>query len=64
MTSEQDKTMEALQIAVQMEIDGKAFYLKASQESGNELGKQLLKKLAEEEKQKHMQKGWWKEDQG
>ena len=23
-----------------------------------------IKKLAEEEKQKHIQKGWWKEDQG
>ena len=23
-----------------------------------------IKKLAEEEKQKHIKKGWWKEDQG
>jgi len=32
-----------------MEIDGKQFYLKASQTSGNELGRKLLEKLAEEE---------------
>lgn len=49
MTSEQDKTLEGLKTAIQMEIDGKQFYLKASQESGNELGKKLLTKLAAEE---------------
>ena len=32
METEQDKTLEALQIAIQMEIDGKKYYLKASQE--------------------------------
>jgi rubrerythrin len=32
-----------------MEIDGKGFYLKASQSSQNKLGKQLLEKLAAEE---------------
>jgi rubrerythrin len=32
-----------------MEIEGKEFYLKASQSSGNKLGKQLLKQLAAEE---------------
>jgi rubrerythrin len=47
--SEQDKTLQALQTAIQMEIDGKAYYLKASQQSGNELGKKLLKTLAAEE---------------
>jgi len=47
--SEQDKTLKALQTAIQMEIDGKEYYLKASQQSGNELGKKLLKKLAAEE---------------
>jgi rubrerythrin len=47
--SEQDKTLKALQNAIQMEIDGKEYYLKASQQSGNELGKKLLKKLAAEE---------------
>ncbi len=49
MVTEQDKTLEALQIAIQMEIDGKEFYLKASQESSNELGKKLLESLAREE---------------
>ena len=49
MVTEQDKTLEALQIAIQMEIDGKEYYLKASQESSNELGKQLLQSLAAEE---------------
>jgi rubrerythrin len=49
MTNEQETTLEALQTALQMEIDGKAFYLKASESSQNDLGKQLLKKLAVEE---------------
>jgi len=49
METEQDKTLEALQIAIQMEIDGKKYYLKASQESSNELGKKLLQSLAAEE---------------
>jgi len=47
--SEQDKTLKALQTAIQMEIDGKEYYLKASRESGNELGKKLLSTLAAEE---------------
>jgi len=49
MVTEQDKTLEVLKIAIQMEIDGKAYYLKASQESSNELGKKLLQALAAEE---------------
>jgi len=49
MVTEHDKTLEALQIAIQMEIDGKEYYLKASQESGNELGKKLLQSLSNEE---------------
>ncbi len=49
MATEQKKTLEALQYAVQMEIDGKGFYLKASQRSGNELGRKLLEQLAAEE---------------
>jgi rubrerythrin len=49
MTTEQDKTIDALQTSIQMEIDGKEFYLKASQASRNELGKKLLKNLAAEE---------------
>jgi rubrerythrin len=49
MISEQDKTLKGLRIAIQMEIDGKEFYLKAGKESGNELGRKLLEKLASEE---------------
>ena len=49
MATEQEKTLQALQLAIKMEIDGKEFYLKASQESSNELGKKLLQSLAAEE---------------
>ena len=49
MTTGQEKTTQALQYAIQMEIDGKAFYLKASRESGNELGRKLLESLAAQE---------------
>ena len=49
MTTDQDKSTEALQKAIQMEIDGKEYYLKASQKTGNELGKKLLLALAAEE---------------
>ena len=49
MITEQDKTLKALQIAIQMEIDGKEYYLKASRESSNELGRKLLQTLAAEE---------------
>ena len=49
MAIEQDKTSAALQTAIQMEIDGKEYYLKLSRESNNELGKKLLQSLAAEE---------------
>jgi len=49
MTTEQRKTLETLKTAIQMEIDGKKFYLKSSRESGNELGRNLLTSLAAEE---------------
>jgi len=49
MATEQDKTAEALKIAIQMEIDGKEFYRKASQESRNDPGKKLMKSLSDEE---------------
>lgn len=49
MVQEQQQTLEALQKAIQMEIDGKEFYQKASQASTNKLGKELLKKLSAEE---------------
>jgi len=58
MTTEQDKTLKALQIAIQMEIDGKEYYLKASRESRSELGKKLLASLADEE-DTHRQKFEW-----
>ena len=49
MANEQNKTLEAIQTAIQMEIDGKEFYLKASLESSNGVGKKLLEQLAAEE---------------
>jgi rubrerythrin len=49
MTTEQNTIVKALQMAIQMEIDGKEYYLKASQKSRNELGKKLLQSLADEE---------------
>ena len=49
MKTERDKTLEALKIAIQMELDGKGYYLKASRASSNKLGKQLLQSLAGEE---------------
>ncbi len=49
MEQEQEKTLEGLRTAVQMETDGKAFYLKASQASGSEAGQKLLESLAAEE---------------
>lgn len=55
METEQDKTLKALKIAIQMEIDGKQYYLKTSRESGNELGRKLLRTLAAEE-DSHRQK--------
>jgi len=41
--------MQGLRTAIQMEIDGKEFYLKASKESKNKLGKKLLESLSREE---------------
>jgi rubrerythrin len=49
MVSESEKTLEGLRVAVQMEIDGKEFYLKASHESSNEMGRKLLESLSAEE---------------
>ena len=49
MADEHNRTLKALEAAIQMEIDGKEFYLKASKASNNELGKKLLAKLADEE---------------
>jgi rubrerythrin len=49
MAEEQETTIAALRTAIQMEIDGKEFYRKASRASANKLGRNLLNKLAEEE---------------
>ena len=49
MTQEQDRTVKALEKGIKMEIDGKEFYLKASANTGNEMGKTLLQSLAAEE---------------
>ena len=42
-------TLKALEKGIKMEIDGKEFYLKSSQNTSNELGKKLLLSLAAEE---------------
>jgi rubrerythrin len=49
MTAEQERTREALQMAIQMEIDGRECYLGASRQSSNEVGRKLLRQLADEE---------------
>ncbi len=49
METEQDKALEALKIAIQMEFDGKKYYQQASQRSDNQLGKKLFQSLAAEE---------------
>jgi len=49
METEQERTLQAVKTAIQMEIDGKEYYLKVSQESNNELGRKLLESLAAEE---------------
>ena len=49
MENEQARTIAVLQLAVQMEVDGKGFYQKASQENSNKLAKELFQQLADEE---------------
>jgi rubrerythrin len=49
MVTEQERTLEALKIAISMETDGKEYYLKASASSSSKVGKELLKSLAEAE---------------
>jgi rubrerythrin len=55
MQGERNKTLEAVQFAIQMEIDGKEYYQKAGRESGNKVGKELFEWLAAEE-DKHRQR--------
>ena len=49
MENEQARTIEILQLAVQMEGDGKEFYQTASRKSGNKLAKELFHHLAVQE---------------
>jgi rubrerythrin len=49
MEDEQVRTLKVLQLAVQMEVDGKEFYQKASRKSSNKLAKELFRQLANEE---------------
>ncbi|MBI4284283.1 MAG: ferritin family protein [Chloroflexi bacterium] len=49
MVTEQDRTLAALQTAIQMEIDGKACYLSIAEASKNPLEKKLLESFAAEE---------------
>jgi rubrerythrin len=55
LANEQDRTVAALKSAIQLEIDGKEFYLKMSSGSGNAMGKKLFQSLSAEEDQ-HRQK--------
>ena len=49
MATEQDRALEAVQVAIQMEVDGREYYWKASQNSDNQLGRRLFETLAAEE---------------
>lgn len=49
MKGQAEKTIQALETALQMEIEGKEFYHKAGQASHNPLAKKLFLRLAEEE---------------
>lgn len=49
MENEQARTIKLLQLAVQMEVDGKEFYHKASRKSSNKLVKELFHYLADQE---------------
>ncbi len=46
---EREKTLEAIQVAIQMEIDGKEYYLKQGHNFANQPGKELFRSLAGEE---------------
>jgi rubrerythrin len=48
-TSEQERILRAITMAIEMELDGKECYLTASEGSTNEAGTKLLQSLAEEE---------------
>jgi rubrerythrin len=46
---EKNQTFEAIKFAIQMEIDGKEYYKKASRQSNNKVGKEFFEWLANEE---------------
>jgi rubrerythrin len=49
MKNERDRALEAIQFAIQMEIDGKEFYQKASKECNNKVARRLYDWLATQE---------------
>lgn len=49
MATEQESTLAALKTAIQMEIEGKEYYLQAAEASSNEAGRKLMRQLAAEE---------------
>ena len=53
MESEHSKILEALRVAIQMEVDGKKFYHRAGEKSSNKLVKELFQYLAEAEDLHH-----------
>ena len=55
MASEQMRTLKALRMAIQMEIDGKEYYLKISQQASSKMGENLLRSLSKAE-DSHRQK--------
>jgi rubrerythrin len=49
MATEPSRIIQVLKIAIQMEIDGKGYYLKLSRTSASEPGRELFRTLANEE---------------
>jgi rubrerythrin len=49
MDKEHSRMLKAIETAMQMEKDGKQFYLEAAEVSSNDVGKSLFRKLASEE---------------
>ena len=49
ISTEQERMLEAINTAIEMELDGKECYLAAARDAGNEAGRELLQSLAEEE---------------
>lgn len=49
MSTAESRLIEAVKFAIQMELDGKAFYLDAAKNSGNQVGNELFSWLAVQE---------------